>query len=103
MQFTNWQPMSLGRLRRLGCLLVPAMDVELKQKEASMRQASTEIEQAKTVILRAEAELERAKAQYLRLAQAGRSGVLGKDEVDEYRFGFEAAQAALAKAKADVS
>jgi HlyD family secretion protein len=84
-------------------LYVPEMDVELKQKEASMRQASAEIEQAKTVILRAQAELERAQSQYTRLAQAGRGGLLGKDEVDEYRLGFEAAQAALAKAKADVS
>jgi RND family efflux transporter MFP subunit len=84
-------------------LYVPEMDVELKQKEASMRQASAEIEQAKTVILRAQAELERAQSQYARLAQAGRGGLLGKDEVDEYRLGFEAAQAALAKAKADVS
>src|SRR5438874_4661109 len=49
-------------------LYIPEMYVELKQKEASIRQASSEIEQAKTVVLRAQAELERAKSQYERLA-----------------------------------
>jgi RND family efflux transporter MFP subunit len=84
-------------------LYVPEMDVELKQKEASIRQASSEIEQAKTVILRAQAELGRAKSQYERLARVQKSGVLDQEQVEETRLGFEAAQAALAKAKADVS
>ena len=35
-------------------LYVPELDVELKQKEASIRQAVSEIEQAKTVVLRAQ-------------------------------------------------
>src|SRR5262249_34275708 len=83
-------------------LYIPEMEVELKQKEASVRQASSEIEQAKTAVLRAQAELERAKSQYERLARAGRNGVLDKEQVDESRFGFEAAQAAVAKAEADV-
>jgi RND family efflux transporter MFP subunit len=83
---------------------IPEMHVELKQKEASTRQAGSEIEQAKAVVQRAEAELERAKSQYERLAQVGRSsGVLNREQVDEARLGFEAAQAAVAKAKADVS
>jgi len=72
-------------------LYVPEMEVELKQKEASIRQASSEIEQA------------RAKSQAERLAKVGRSGVLDKEQVEEAGLGFEAAQAALAKAKADVS
>src|SRR5207244_761696 len=37
-----------------------------------------------------------------RLARVGRSGVLDKEQVDETRFGFEASQAAVAKAQADV-
>jgi multidrug efflux pump subunit AcrA (membrane-fusion protein) len=83
-------------------LYIPEMTVELKQKEAAVRQASSEIKQAEAAILRAQAELERAKSQYARLDRAGRSGVLDKDQVDETRLGFEAAQAAVAKAHADV-
>jgi len=44
----------------------------------------------------------RAKSQYERLATVERSGVLDKEKIAETRLGFEAAQAALAKAKADV-
>jgi RND family efflux transporter MFP subunit len=84
-------------------LYVPEMDVELKQKDATVRQASAEIEQAKTVILRAQAEYDRAKSQYERLAGVGRSGALDKEQVDESRLAFEAAQATVAKAKADVN
>src|SRR6516164_4459424 len=43
-------------------LYIPEMEVELGQKEASVRQASAEIEQAKAAVLRAQAELERAKS-----------------------------------------
>jgi RND family efflux transporter MFP subunit len=84
-------------------LYVPEMDVELKQKEASIRQASSEIEQAEAAVQRADAEQERAKSQYERLARVEKSGVLDKEQVDEVRLGFKAAQAASAKAKADVS
>jgi HlyD family secretion protein len=84
-------------------LYIPEMDVELKQKEASIRQAAAEIEQAKAAKQRAEFEQERAKSQYERLARAGRNGVLDQEQVDETHLGFEAAQAAVAKAKADVS
>jgi RND family efflux transporter MFP subunit len=83
-------------------LYVPEMDVELKQKEASVRQAMSEIKQAESAVLRWQAELERAKAQYERLTQVGRSGVLDKEQMSETRLGFEAAQAAVAKAQADV-
>jgi RND family efflux transporter MFP subunit len=84
-------------------LYVPDMDAELKQKEAGVRQASSEIEQAETVILRAQAELDRARSQFERLSRVERSGVLDKEQVDETRLGFKAAEATLAKAKADVS
>jgi HlyD family secretion protein len=83
-------------------LYVPEMDVELKQKEAAVRQASSEIKQAEAAVLRWQAELKRAESQYARLARVGQSGVLDKEQVDETRLGFEAAQAAVAKALADV-
>jgi multidrug efflux pump subunit AcrA (membrane-fusion protein) len=81
---------------------VPEMEVELKQKEASVLQAASEIKQAQSAVLRAEAEERRAKSQFDRMSLVGRGGVLDKDQVDEYRLGFEAAQAAVAKAQADV-
>jgi RND family efflux transporter MFP subunit len=83
-------------------LYIPEMEVELKQKEAGVRQASSEIKQAEATVLRAQAELDRAKSQYERLARVGRSGVLDKEQVEETRLGFEAAQAAVVKAQADV-
>jgi RND family efflux transporter MFP subunit len=83
-------------------LYIPEMEVELKQKEAAVQQASSEIKQAEAAVLRAQAELRRARSQYERLARAGRNGVLDQEQVDETRLGFEGAQAALAKAQADV-
>jgi RND family efflux transporter MFP subunit len=83
-------------------LYIPEMEVELKRKEASVRQALSEIKQAESAVLRSQAELKHAESQYQRLARAGRDGVLDKEQVDEARFGFEAAQAAVAKAQADV-
>lgn len=84
-------------------IYIPEMEMELKQKEATVGQATTEIQQAKAAKQRAEAEQERAKSQYERLAMVGRSGVLGQEQVDETKLGFKAADAALVKAQADVS
>jgi RND family efflux transporter MFP subunit len=81
-------------------LYVPEMEVELKQKKAAVRQASAEIKQAAAAVVRARAQLTRAKSQYERLARL--TSVLDKDQVEEYRLGFEAAQAAMDKAEADV-
>jgi RND family efflux transporter MFP subunit len=83
-------------------LYIPEMEIELKQKEAAIGQASSEIKQAEAATLRAKAELKHAEAQYERLARVSRSGVLDKEQVDETRFAFDAAQAAVAKAEADV-
>jgi multidrug efflux pump subunit AcrA (membrane-fusion protein) len=83
-------------------LYIPEMEVEVRQKEAAVGQAASEIKQADATVLRAQFELERAKGQYERLARVGLKGVLGKDEVEEYRLGYQAAQAAVAKAEADV-
>src|SRR5438552_2984171 len=83
-------------------LSIPEMEVELKQKEASVRQASSEIKQAEAAVLRWQADLKHAESQYERLARVGRSGVLDKEQVDETGLAFETAQAAVAKAQADV-
>jgi HlyD family secretion protein len=83
-------------------LYIPEMEVEVKQKEAAVRQASSEIKQAEAAVLRWQADLRHAEAQYERLARVGRSGVLDKENVDDSRLAFETAQAAVAKAQADV-
>jgi RND family efflux transporter MFP subunit len=84
-------------------LSIPEMDVELKQKEAAILQAASQVEQADAAKLKAKAELKHAESQYERLARVGRSGVLDKEQVDETRYTFEAGQAAVAKAEADVN
>jgi RND family efflux transporter MFP subunit len=83
-------------------LYIPEMDVELKQKEAAIRQATSEIKQAETAVLRWQADLKHAQSQYERLARVGRSGVLDKEQVEETRLAFDTAQAAVVKAEADV-
>jgi multidrug efflux pump subunit AcrA (membrane-fusion protein) len=83
-------------------LYVPEMEVELKQKKAAVAQAVSEIKQAEAAVLRWQAESRHAESQYQRLARIARSGTLDKEQVDEARLGFEAAEAAVAKAKADV-
>jgi RND family efflux transporter MFP subunit len=83
-------------------IYIPELEVELDQQEAAIEEATSKIQQAKAAKLRAEAELKRADSQYQRMNRL--SGALeGKDQVEEYRLGFEAAQAALANAEADIS
>jgi len=81
-------------------LSIPEMEADLKRKEAAVAQAAAEIKQADAAVVRARAELTRSKNQYDRLARL--TSVVDKDQVDEYRLGFEAAQAAQIKAEADV-
>jgi multidrug efflux pump subunit AcrA (membrane-fusion protein) len=57
----------------LADLYIPEMEVELKQKEAAVRQALSEIKQAESAVLRAQAELKHAESQYQRLSRAGRN------------------------------
>src|SRR5262249_22507273 len=83
-------------------LYIPEMEVELKQKKAAVRQASADIKQAEAAVQRAQAERKHAESQYERLARIERNGVLDKEQVDETLFRFDAAQAAVAKAEADV-
>src|SRR5437773_1189021 len=54
----------------LAVLHIPEMEIELKQKEAAVRQASSEIKQAESAVLRWQAELKHAESQYVRLERA---------------------------------
>ena len=83
-------------------IYIPELEVELRQKKAAVAQAAAEIKQAEAAVLRFQAEQRHAESQYRRLARVGSNGVLDKEVQDEARFGFEAAQAAVAKAQADV-
>jgi RND family efflux transporter MFP subunit len=97
----------IGDRVRKGAVLaeiaIPEMDAEMKQKEAAVRQADAEIGQARAALVRARAECDRAKSQYERMVRVSQSGVLDKEQVEENRLGYEAAQAAVAKGQADVS
>jgi HlyD family secretion protein len=83
-------------------LSVPEMAVEVHLKTAAVAQAEAEIRQAKSALARAHADEQRHKSQYERLAKVGQSGVIDRENVDETRFGYEAAKASVAKAEADV-
>jgi HlyD family secretion protein len=87
----------------LALLWVPELEVELKQKEALVRQAEAEVKLARDTIAAAEADYKRMKSQYERLARVGRSGVLDKEAVEETQYGFEASAAKRDVARADVA
>jgi RND family efflux transporter MFP subunit len=101
------KPFDIGdRVRRgqvLADLLVPEMEVEVQQKDAALKQAQAEVKQARAALLRAEADRDYRKSQYDRLSRVGKTGVIDKENVEEYRLALEAAKAALAKADADVA
>jgi RND family efflux transporter MFP subunit len=83
-------------------LYIPEMEVELRQKKAAVGQAAAEIKQANAAVVRAQADLKRSQSQYHRMTLLRRNGQLSKDEEEEFLLGFDGAQAALAKAEADV-
>jgi HlyD family secretion protein len=104
-------------------LWVPEMEVDLAQKQALVGQAEAEVKQAQEAVavaeanfqsaeakvqatqasrLRAEAQRQRAQSQYDRLAKAGRGGVIGQEDVEEVRLGYEAAKAGLAEVDAQI-
>jgi RND family efflux transporter MFP subunit len=104
----TWDPaIDIGRAVHKGQVLaklsVPEMEVELKQKDAAVRQAAAEVGQAKAAALTATAQLARARSQYERLKRVGRGGLLDQENVEEVRLGYEAAKAGLEKANADVT
>jgi RND family efflux transporter MFP subunit len=86
----------------LADLRVPEMEVEVGQKAAAVLQAQAEIGQARAEVLRAQAEYDRAKSQSERLTRVDRTGVVTREVVDEARLSFQAAEAGVAKANADV-
>lgn len=84
-------------------LWVPEMEVDVLVKDAAAAQAEAEIGQAQAALLRAQAEQDRARSQLARMERIRReNGVVNDEQVDEARYGFEAAKAAVAKAQADV-
>src|SRR5262249_50708471 len=90
----------------LAVLDVPEMEVELQEKKAAVDQAVAEVQQANAGGHRARAEERHTQSQYERLERLGKpgqGGVVDKENVAEARFLFEAAQAGVDKALADVS
>src|SRR5262249_18088390 len=89
----------------LAVLDVPEMEVELLERKAAVRQAEAEVRQANAAVKRAQAEGRHTQSQYERLerlAKAGQGGLIDKENVAESCFLFEAAQAGVDKAVADV-
>ena len=82
-------------------LHVPEMEVELKQKEALVRQADAELKLAKDSIPLAEADFKRTKSQAERFAKVGNS-VLDRENIEETQYGFEASKAKLEMARSEV-
>jgi RND family efflux transporter MFP subunit len=85
----------------LAVLSVPDIQAALAHKEAAIRQADAELKRARAAVMVAEKEEQRLKSQYERLAKVG-TGALNADSIDEAKYGYEAAQARLKSAQADV-
>lgn len=104
-------------------LWVPEMEVDVAQKEALVFQSEAEIKQAKeaatvaeadlasseaklraaeSTSLRAEAHLQHSQSQLERLSKAGRSGVIGREDVEDTRLSVETSKAGLEEVKAQI-
>src|SRR5438128_2634824 len=77
---------TVGKDELLAELYIPEMEVELKQKQAAVRQAAAEIKQAESAVLRAQAELKQAESQFESPDRGGRRGALDKEQRDEARL-----------------
>jgi HlyD family secretion protein len=102
----DWKVDIGDRVRKdqaLGTLWVPEMEDDVRQKEALVEQAAAEVELAENAVPAAEAEYNRLKLQSARLSDAGRKGLLDKENVDEVRYNFEASEAKLKMARSDVN
>jgi multidrug resistance efflux pump len=118
---------STGKLVREGQILadlwVPELGVELKEKEAAVRQAAAQVEQARKALGAAEANMKSAaaevkqaeagrlrvnadyafrKSQYDRLTRLVGRGVTAQENADETRFSFEAGRAAVEEVEAKI-
>jgi HlyD family secretion protein len=103
---SEWKADIGDRVRKdqvLATLWVPEMEDEVRQKEALVEQAAAEVELAENAVPAAEAEYNRLKLQSARLSEAGRKGVLDKENVDEVRYNFEASEAKLRMARSNVN
>lgn len=83
-------------------LSVPELVAELAQMEALIKQADAQVKLARAAVPAAEAEHQRFQMQYQRLAKAGKTGLLDKDNVEETQYASAAAKARLEMARADV-
>ncbi len=83
-------------------LYVPEMVVDVRRKEAAVKQAAAQIQQARAAVKTAQAQLDRTRSQYERFARIGRQGIVDRENIDETRYTYQAAQAGLEKANADV-
>jgi RND family efflux transporter MFP subunit len=82
-------------------LSVPEMAIELQQKEALVRQAEAELKLARDSVAAADAEHKRMKSQFERFSKIGGS-VLGKEDIEETRYAYEASKARHDIAQSDV-
>jgi RND family efflux transporter MFP subunit len=101
----QWKADIGDRVRKdqlLAKLYVPEMEVDLKRKQAAVAEAKARVRQARAAIRTARAQLERARSQYKRFTRLGKKqGVVDQESIDETKFGYHAAQAAVEKAEAD--
>src|SRR5262249_7961136 len=88
--------------KTLAELWIPEMEVELKQKEASVMQAERELKLAQQTVAVSEAEVRRTKSQHERLAQLVKNKIENEEQVEEAKFAFEASVARRDAAKAEV-
>lgn len=85
----------------LAVLSVPDIEAALAHKEAAIKQADAQLKLAQAAVAVAEKEEQRLKSQSERLAKVG-TGALNADSIEESKYGYEAAQAKLKSAQADV-
>ena len=84
-------PVKKGQV--LAELRIPELDVELKQRVALVSQARAEIALAREAVKVADAEQKRLKSQSERFARVARGGLLDQENIEESRYGYEAARA----------
>ena len=70
--------------------------------ESDFHSAEAKVQATQAMRLRAEAQFQRDQSRYERLAQAGRGGAIGKEDVEENRLTAETSKAGLAEVAAQV-
>src|SRR5262249_43660047 len=80
-------------------LWVPEMEVDLKQKEAAVKQADAERKFAEESVKAVEAEQNRLLSQWKRLSKLE---TISKDDIEETRLAYEVAKAKWSMAKEEI-